>query len=173
MWHSDPVGALRRLLFVALLSGMPLVSGCYTYSLVEDAPVGSAARLRVPIQSPIVDPSSPPETMAIEGLILSFGDTISLEASTRQIVGAFREVVHYDTLRVARDGLASIEVREFSKVRSVVLAAGLAAGTVALALAALGSEGGEAGEGPGRTGSESATAGISIAVGAIERLFGR
>ena len=173
MWRSDPVGALHRILPVVLLSGIPLVSGCYTYRLVEDAPVGAVARLRVPIESAIADANSPPETVAVEGLILSFGDTISVEAGTRQVLGAFREVVLYDTLRVARDGLASIEVREFSQVRSVVLAAGVAAGTVALALAALGTEGGEAGEGSGRDGSGSFAAGISIAVGAVERLFGR
>ncbi|MXY32300.1 MAG: hypothetical protein F4Y48_13965, partial [Gammaproteobacteria bacterium] len=149
MWRSDRAGTLRPLLFAALLCGLPLVSGCYTYRLVEEAPVGSVARLRVPIQSAIVDPNAPPETVAIEGLIISFGDTISFEASNRQVIGAFREVVQYDTLQVARDGLASIEVREFSRARSVVLGVAVAAGTVGLALAALGVEGGAAGEKPG------------------------
>ena len=173
MWRSDPVVALGRMASIALLCGVPLVSGCYTYRLVEEAPVGSVARLRVPIQSAIVDPNAPPETVAIEGLILSFGDTIAFQASNRQVIGAFREVVQYDTLTVARDGLASIEVREFSKVRSVVLGTVVAVGTAALALAALGIEGGEAGEGPGGEGSESLTAGITVAIGAIGRLFGR
>ena len=157
MWRSDRAGALRPLLFAALLCGLPLVSGCYTYRLVEEAPVGSVARLRVPIQSAIVDPNAPPETVAIEGLIISFGDTISFEASNRQVIGAFREVVQYDTLQVARDGLASIEVREFSRTRSVVL----------------GVEGGEAGELPGEGGTQSFTAGLAVGVGALGRLFGR
>lgn len=173
MWRSDPFGALRRMLLAALLCGMPLVSGCYTYRLVEEAPVGSVARLRVPIQSAILDPNSPPETVAIEGLIISFGDTISFEASNRQVIGAFREVVQYDTLQVARDGLASIEVREFSRTRSVVLGVAVAAGTAGLALAALGVEGGEAGDRPGEGGTQSLTAGIAVGVGAIGRLFGR
>lgn len=179
MWRSDPAGAprrmpaLRHMLFAALLCGPPLVSGCYTYRLVEEAPVGSVARLRVPIQSAIVDPNSPPETVAIEGLIIAFGDTISFEASSRQVTGAFREVVQYDTLRVARDGLASIEVREFSRTRSVVLGVAVAAGTTGLALAALGAEGGQAGDRPGEGGAESFTAGISVGVGALGRLFGR
>ncbi len=173
MWRSDPCGLLRRMLPAALLCGMPLVSGCYTYRLVEEAPVGSVARLRVPIQSAIVDPNSPPETVAIEGLIISFGDTISFEASNRQVIGAFREVVQYDTLQVARDGLASIEVREFSRTRSVLLGIGVAAGTAGLALAALGIEGGEAGQRPGGDGSESFTAGIAVGVGALGRLLGR
>ena len=173
MLRSDPTGALGRLAPIALLCGLPLVSGCYTYRLVEEAPVGSVARLRVPIQSAIVDPNSPPETVAIEGLILSFGDTISFEASNRQVIGAFREVVQYDTLQVTRDGLASIEVREFSTVRSVVLGAGVTVGTAALALAALGIEGGRAGDQPGGEGSESFTAGIAVGLSAIGRLFGR
>ena len=173
MWRSDSQRAGRRLLRMALLASVPVVSGCYTYRLVEEAPVGSVARLRVPIQSAIVDPNSPPETVAIEGLILSFGDTIAFEASNRQVIGAFREVVQYDTLTVARDGLASIELREFSKVRSVVLGTGVAVGTAALALAALGIEGGAAGEGPGGESTEGFTAGISIVIGGIGRLFGR
>ncbi|MDE0474057.1 MAG: hypothetical protein OXI50_05830, partial [Gammaproteobacteria bacterium] len=70
MWRSDRAGTLRLLLFAALLCGLPLVSGCYTYRLVEEAPVGSVARLRVPIQSAIVDPNAPPETVASEGLIV-------------------------------------------------------------------------------------------------------
>ena len=173
MWRSNRLGALGRMLPAALLCGAPLVSGCYTYRLVEEAPVGSVARLRVPVQTAIVDSNSPPETVAIEGLILSFGDTISFEASNRQVIGAFREVVRFDTLRVARTGLASIEVREFSRTRSVVLGVAVAAGTAGLALAALGVEGGEAGDRPGDGGSESFTSGIAIGVGAIARLFGR
>ncbi len=173
MARSDPLGTLRRILSVALLSGMPLVSGCYTYRLVEDAPVGSVARLRVPLQSAVVGPSLSPETVAVEGLILSSGDTVSLEASTRQVAGAFREFVQYDTLRVARDGLASIEVREFAVVRSLAFGAGIAAGTVAIALAALGTEGGEAGERPDRGGFGSFTAAVNAAIGAVRTLYGR
>ena len=173
MAHAGPAGTLRLLLPVALLSGIPLVSGCYTYRLVEEAPVGSVARLRVPVQSAVVGPGSLPETVAVEGLILSSGDTVSLEATTRQVAGAFREFVQYDTLQVARDGLASIEVREFAAVRSLAFGAGIAAGTVAIALAALGNEGGEAGERPGRGGTGSFTAAVSTAVAALRTLFGR
>ena len=173
MWRSDLPGALRRAAPAALLCILPLASGCYTYHLVEEAPVGSVARLRVPIQSAIVDPNAPPETVAIEGLIISFGDTISFEASSRQVIGAFREVVQYDTLQVARDGLASIEVREFSSARSVVLGVAVTLGTTALALAALGVESGQAGDQPGDGGSQSFTAGIAVGVGVIGRLLGR
>ena len=163
----------RRILPLALLCAAPLVAGCYTYTLVEDLPVGSVARVRVPARSAVVGPETFPETVAIEGLVLSLGDTLSLEAGTRQFAGTFREVLRYDTLRVARDRVASIEVRNFSVVRSVTLGAGVAAGTVALALAALGTEAGEGGEGPGHGGSESFTATLGIVVGTIARLFSR
>ena len=163
----------RRILPLALLCAAPLVAGCYAYTLVEDPPVGSVARVRVPARSAVVGPATFPQTVAIEGLVLSLGDTLSLEAGTRQFAGTFREVLRYDTLRVARDRIASIEVRNFSVVRSVTLGAGVAAGTVALALAALGTEAGEGGEGPGQGGSESFTATLGIVVGTIARLFSR
>ena len=164
---------IRRILPVALLGAAPLLSGCYTYTLVEEPPVGSVARVRVPVRSAAAGPEIPPETVAVEGLVLSLGDTLSLEAGTRQFAGTSREVLRYDTLRVARDGVASIEVRNLSVARSVALGAGVAAGTVALALAALGTGAGEGGEEPGRGGPGGLAATFSIAVGAVARLFGR
>ena len=165
---------LRRAVALGLWGVVPLLAaGCHTYRLAEDAPVGAVARLRVPIQSQTGGPGSPPETAAIEGRILSSGDTLRLVASTRQFTGAFREFVRLDTLRLARADLASIEVREFSVARSVALGAGVAATTAALALAALGTESGEGGEGPGGSGSQSLAAVVSIPVGAVRRLFGR
>lgn len=164
---------VRRVLPLALLGAAPLLSGCYTYTLVEEPPVGSVARVRVPVRSAVVAPETPPETVAVEGLVLSLGDTLSLEAGTRRFAGTSREVLRYDTLRVARDGVASIEVRNLSVARSVTLGAGVAAGTVALALAALGTGAGEGGEGPGQGGSGGFAATFSIVVGTVVRLFGR
>ena len=164
---------VRRILPLALLGVAPLVGGCYTYTLAQDPPVGSVARVRVPVRSAAVGPEAPPETVTIEGLVLSLGDTLSLEAATRQFVGTFREVLRYDTLRVARDGVASIEVRNFSVVRSVTLGAGVAAGTVALALGAFRTETGQGGEGPGEGGSGSFAATFGIVVGTVARLFRR
>ena len=171
--RSDRPAGLRRVLALALLCVAPLASGCYAYTLVEHAPVGSLARVRVPIQPAVIAPGRAPETVAIEGLVLSSGDTLSLETNTRRFIGAFRELMSRDTLRVARSAVASIEVREFSAVRSVALGAAVAAGTAALALAARGTEGGRAGEGPGGGGSESFFTAVGIPVGAVLRLFGR
>ena len=171
--HPGPMRKVRRVLPLALLGIAPLVGGCYTYTLVEDPPVGSMARVRVPVRSAVAGPAITPETIAIEGLVLSLGDTLSLEAGTRQFAGTFREVLRYDTLRVARDGVATIEVRNLSVVRSVTLGAGVAAATVALAFGAFGTEAGEGGEGPGEGGSGSFAATLSMAVGTVARLFGR
>ena len=173
MPRSCPMHKIRRVLSLAVPGTAFLLSGCYTYRLVEEPLVGSVARVRVPVEAAVTGPGSPAGTVALEGLVVSAGDTLALETETRQFAGTFREVLRYDTLRVARDGVASIEVRNFSVVRSVTLGAGIAAGTVALALAALGTEAGEGGEGPGQGGSESFAATFSIVVGTVARLFGR
>ena len=176
MSHSEsPLAFVARWLRpVALLWVLLMASGCYSYRFVEEPPVGAEARLRVPIQSAIADPNAPSETVAVEGRILSAGDTIAFEASTRHTIGMFRDMVQYDTLRVARDGLASIEVREFSTTKSVLLGVGLAAGTVALALAAFGVEGGEAGAAPGTEPPQTSTVvGVSVPLDGIGNWFGR
>ncbi len=176
MLHSDspPAGRARRHRLAVLLCVLLTVSGCYSYRLAEDAPVGTVARLRVPIQSAIVDPNSPPGTVAVEGKIISVGDTIEFEATTRHTLGLFQDVVQYDTLRVARDGVASIEVREFSTTKSVLLGAGIVAGTAALAAAAAGVGGGDAGDAPSTDPPQTSTAvGVSVPVSSIGRWFGR
>ena len=170
---SSPSSGARRRWLVALLGVVLTVPGCYSYRLVEDAPVGAVARLRVPIQSAIVDPNSPPGTVAVEGKVISVGDTIEFEASTRHTLGLFQDVVQYDTLRVARDGVTSIEVREFSATKSVLLGAGILAGTAALAAAAAGVGGGDAGDAPSTDPPQnSRVVGVSVPVSAIGRWFG-
>ena len=66
---------------------------------------------------------------------------------------------------MAEGGTAGVD---FAVVRSVALGAGIAAGTAALALTALGTESGEGG-----AGSQGLAAVVSISVGAVRRLFGR
>ncbi|MYC89179.1 MAG: hypothetical protein F4X22_13235 [Gemmatimonadales bacterium] len=178
MLRSDfqPSGGARRRRHrtVAFLAVGLTVSGCYSYRLTDDAPVGAVARLRVPIQSAIVDPNSPAGTVAVEGKVISVGDTIEFEATTRHTLGLFQDILQYDTLRVARDGVTSIEVREFSTTKSVLLGAGILAGTAALAAAAAGVGGGEAGDAPGTLPPQnSRVVGVSVPVSAIGRWFGR
>ncbi|WP_420616537.1 hypothetical protein [Candidatus Palauibacter sp.] len=176
MSHSDspPDGRARRRGLVVLLCAVLTVPGCYSYRLTEEAPVGAVARMRVPLRSAVANPNAPPGTVAIEGKIISVGDSIRFEASTRHTVGLFRDVVQYDTLSVARDGLVSIEVREFSTTKSVLLGAGIAAGTAALAVAAAGVGGGDAGGGPGSDAPQASTAvSVSVPVTSIGQWFGR
>lgn len=177
MWHSDSPPAVvraRRCRLVALLCAVLTVPGCYSYRLADEAPVGAVARMRVPLRSAVTNPNAPPGTVAIEGKIISVGDSIRFEASTRHTVGLFRDVVQYDTLSLARDGLVSIEVREFSTTKSVLLGAGIVAGTAALAAAAAGVGGGDAGAGPGSDAPQASTAmGVSVPVTSIGQWFGR
>ena len=166
--------ALRNLHRTALVAGAFLLSGCHTYLPIDAPRPGSVARVRVPIESAVADPNAPPETVAVEGLVLASGDTIVLAASTRRELGAFREIIQYDTFRVARDGLVSIEAREFSKGRSLALGVIIAGGATGLALVALGFGGGEGGENPGDDGTQQGfTLQLSATVGAILGVFGR
>ena len=114
-----------------------------------DTPLpGSTVRVRVPVTSALDDRNAAPTTVAIEGEVLEAGDTLVLARRTRQEFGAFREVIRMDTLRLARAQVTSVELKEFSSGRSVVLGLVLAAGGSGLALAAFGSGGGD-GEVPG------------------------
>lgn len=103
-----------------------VLSGCHTYRPVDTAPVGSMVRVRVPVTSPLgraVDMAS------IEGQLLDDGDTITLATETRRQLGAFSELMQYDTIRLAEDQVGSFELKEFSTKRSVVLGVVIAVGT--------------------------------------------
>lgn len=133
-----------------LLSTLALASaGCHTYTPVQSPTPGQIVRIHVPLTSAIANPNAPPETVSIEGQVLAVADTIVVATRTRREVGAFREIVQYDTLRVDRDQLAGIELREFSTSRSIVLTAAILGGATAFALAALSIETGSTGEGDG------------------------
>lgn len=121
-------------------------SGCHTYTPVESPPLGSIVRVHVPLTSALSNPNAPPQTVSIEGRVLSASDTISLATQTRREIGAFREIVEYDTLRLDVDGLAGMEIREFSTTRSLILTTVIVGGATGLALAALNIEVGGTGE---------------------------
>ena len=123
--------ALRGFGWVAL--GALALSGCHTYRPVQAAAPGTPLRVNVPVRTAFDAPGTFSQTAAIEGLLVSWGDTITLATQTRREYGAFREVFVYDTLRVAADQPSSVEIREFDSRRSAVLgvviagAAGLSA----------------------------------------------
>jgi len=155
---------------VAALAFLAL-SGCYTYRAVEIPSPGAVARVAVPVQSAVADPNQPPEIASVEGTVVAIGDTIVLATKMRRDIGAYREVVRDDTLRIALDAVSAVEVREFSRGRSALLSGTVAAGIALLALTALGIEGGDAGDGSGDDGSRTFTASASVA--GIASLIGR
>lgn len=132
-----------------MVLGVVFLSGCYTYRPVETPSPGSMLRVRVPVTSALNNPNQAPATASIEGLVLSAGDTISLATETRRQMGAYREIVQYDTLRLAVSQTSSMDVREFSAPRSVVLGVAIAGAAGAAAAVAFGLGGGSVGEPPG------------------------
>ena len=131
-----------------LVAAVLLLGGCYTYQVVDTPPLGSTVRVRVPVTSALDDPNTAPALVAIEGQVLEVGDTLVLARRTRREFGAFREVILFDTLRLRRAQTSSIELKEFSSGKSVMLGIVIAAGVTALALAGFNGGGGD-GETPG------------------------
>ncbi|MFQ5536713.1 MAG: hypothetical protein ACE5GJ_04605 [Gemmatimonadota bacterium] len=169
--------ALRRFARSARGAGMVLgaflLGGCYTYVPVERPAPGVPVRVRVEVSSGIVNPNRAQETTAVEGRIVSAGDTLALEVVSRQEYGAFREVTRQDTVRIARSRVASLEQRTFSKGRSVALGVTLAAGTTVLAMAALGLGGDQQGSDPGDGGGPVGSVIAGAILSGILRLAGR
>ena len=131
-----------------LVAAVLLLGGCYTYQVVDTPPLGSTVRVRVPVTSAVDDPNTAPASVAMEGQVLQVGDTLVLARRTRREFGAFREVILFDTLRLRRAQTSSIELKEFSSGKSVMLGIVIAAGVTGLALAGFNGGGGD-GETPG------------------------
>ncbi len=120
------------------MPGAILLAGCFSYLPVETPPPGATVRVRIPVTSAVADPNAPPQTISVEGTVLESGDTLVLATETRRELGAFREIVQFDTVRLAPDQRSSVELRDFSKGRSIALGAGIAAGIAGLAIVAFG-----------------------------------
>ena len=131
-----------------LVAAVLLLGGCYTYQVVDTPPLGSTVRVRVPVTSALDDRNTAPPSVAVEGAVLQVGDTLVLARRTRREFGAFREVILFDTLRLRRAQTSSIELKEFSSGKSVMLGIVIAAGVTGLALAGFNGGGGD-GETPG------------------------
>ena len=131
-----------------LVAAVLLLSGCYTYQVVDTPPLGSTVRVRVPVTSALDDRNTAPPSVAVEGAVLQVGDTLVLARRTRREFGAFREVILFDTLRLVPAQTSSIELKEFSSGKSVMLGIVIAAGVTGLALAGFKGGGGD-GETPG------------------------
>ena len=120
---------------LAVLLGLA-ASSCYTYTPVQNPAMGSTIRVHVPIGNALRDANQAPETAAVEGEVVSVGDTLALATERRQEYGAYREVIQYDTLRVGMDQPTLIEVRAFSSQKSILLGTVIAAGATFAAVAA-------------------------------------
>lgn len=131
-----------------LVAAVLLLGGCYTYQVVDTPPLGSTVRVRVPVTSALDDRNTAPPSVAVEGAVLQVGDTLVLARRTRREFGAFREVILLDTLRLVPAQTSSIELKEFSSGKSVMLGIVIAAGVTGLALAGFKGGGGD-GETPG------------------------
>ena len=133
-----------------------VLAGCYQYLPVEVPAPGSVARVRVPVVSALSDPTAPPSTVSVEGVVLESGDTLVLEVLERRRVGALRELVRENTYRVALSDLTAIEVRERAPAKSAALASVIVAGAVYLAVSALRGQSGGGGDKPGDNGGRTA-----------------
>lgn len=148
------------------------LGGCYTYRPVDRPAPGSTVRLQLPVVSALASPNAAPRSESVEGDVLSYGDEVVLSVQTRRMFGAVREVIVQDTLRLRPEQISSVEVREFSSGRSILLGVAIAGGVTALAVAGLGLAGGDDGD-PGDPGPVAAVV-VSdrTVVSAILRLLG-
>jgi hypothetical protein len=121
---------------LALAGALLAASACYTYAPVENPQPGTRVRVAVPVQSALDDGNAAPQTAAIEGDVVSNGDTLLLAVTNRQEYGAYREVVLFDTLHLAKDQLVALEQPEFSTGRTVLLSAVITVGATVAALLA-------------------------------------
>jgi hypothetical protein len=133
---------------VVMVLGAAIMSGCYSYVPVERPTPGTVVRIDVPVRSAVTGSRQQPETAALEGTVVSAGDSIVLAMSSTQEIGNFRQIRSADTVRVARADLAGISERSFSKPKTIALTTVITGATVGLALVALGVGGGSQGSGP-------------------------
>lgn len=112
---------------LVLTAGIAFLAGCHTYRMVESPPLGSDVRVRVPVSSPL---SRTVDVVSLEGQLVEDGDTLTLATETRRQLGAYSELMQYDTVRLARTQVNSVELKEFSTSRSVMLGVVITGGAV-------------------------------------------
>jgi len=127
--------------------GAFVLSGCYTYLPVTAAPRGTEVRAHLPVETRVAGGATATETIPVEGTVVEFGDSLVLETTARTRVGNFREVTEVDTLRVATAELAGVEVKEFSRNRTLGFTA-LVVGGTALVIMAITAAAGGSDDGP-------------------------
>ena len=130
----------------SLAAVLVLGSACYSYRPIENPAPGTEIRIQVPASSPVIRPNQAPPLVPFEGRLVSLSDTMLLEVKTRREMGAFREILELDTLRVARSRITLLEERLFSKPKTYAFTAALTTGAVMLGIAAMNTLTGQAGD---------------------------
>jgi hypothetical protein len=82
----------------------------------------------IPLTSALDDPNAAERTVSIEGFVIEVGDTLVLATETRNQLNQFREIVRFDTLKLAADAYRGVELKKFSRGRSIALGAVIFAG---------------------------------------------
>ena len=116
---------------MALAAGLLTLVGCHSYTSAESPAPGSVARVRV---RAVEGSSEAGETAPVEGVVVSAGDTIVLAMRLRREWGNTSGTRRADTVRLARERLSSIEVKEAASGRSLLLGAAIAGAMTALVL---------------------------------------
>jgi hypothetical protein len=145
---------LRPARRVLAIVGAALMSGCYSYVPVERPTPGSTVRIQVPMRSAATGTNQRPEFIGLEGTLLGVSDSLVLRVENRREIGAFREIKQVDTVRVARADLVGVDLRVFSKPKTIGLTAVVLGATAGLAMVALDLGGGSAGDDGGNGGPQ-------------------
>jgi hypothetical protein len=145
---------------VAVLCLGAFLAGCYSYVPVERPSPGTTARVVVPLRAGVEGSTVNDRTIAIEGHVLSSGDTLVMETTTRRELGTFQVLTGVDTVKMARSGVFAVEERVFSKPKTVGLTALVTAGAAGMVMAAFKAAGGQ--RGGGRPGDGSVPTAIRV-----------
>lgn len=130
-------GVVRRVVRWLGVFGLLAVStACYTYVPVATPAPGTTVRVHVPVTSAAIGPNAAPQSIAIEGEVVAFRDTLFLATESRQVYGAYREVTMVDTLSFAPGERLAVEQAEFSRGRTAALSVAVVGGITLLAIAA-------------------------------------
>lgn len=145
-------------------------AACYTFVPVESPAPGTTVRANVHVRSALSGSNGTAETASVEGMVVSAGDSLVLEARNLVQLGAYRDVVQVDTFRIPSTELASIEEQQFSAPKTIGLSVLIAGGTAFLAATALGLTGGESGGGKGGDPPVNGQVILKPLIGAVWRL---
>lgn len=163
----------RSLAAVALAMIAPMLTGCYNYVPVENPSPGALVRMKVPVRTSVRGSNEELESFAIEGVVVSSGDTVVLATTVRAQYGAFREVTLVDTLRAARVDLVALDEKVYSRQKSVALGVVIAGGIALLIGSVTGFAGGSEWEDVGDGTMPNASVVLTSALTGLLGIFGR